>query len=58
MSSIINKTVKCRKCKSYFYTYDGIDVCEGCYTDFEYDEQEVIENIKNEHSDELNEQSQ
>ena len=43
-NNIISKTLKCTKCKQYFYSYDGTEICDIC--SYEQDEQDILQEFK------------
>lgn len=51
-SNLLNHTLKCPKCKQFFYSYDGSEMCDIC--SYEPDEQAIVNEIKEQHADELN----
>ena len=46
-NQLLNRTLKCAKCKQYFYSYDGAEVCDIC--SYEQDEQYIIQEAKDQH---------
>ena len=51
-NNLLNHTLKCPKCKQFFYSYDGSEVCDIC--SYEPDEKIILQEIKDQHADELN----
>lgn len=43
-NQLLNRTLKCTKCKQYFFSYDGAEVCDIC--SYEKDEQDIVQEFK------------
>lgn len=43
-NQLVNRTLKCPKCKQFFYSYDGAEVCDIC--SYEPDAQEILQEFK------------
>lgn len=36
-NNLLNHTLKCPKCKQFFYSYDGSEMCDICFNTNEYE---------------------
>ncbi len=43
-NNLLNHTLKCPKCKQFFYSYDGAEMCDIC--SYEPDEKEIVQEFK------------
>lgn len=48
-NQLLNRTLKCPKCKQFFFSYDGAEVCDIC--SFEQDEQDIVQEFKHQHDE-------
>ena len=55
-NQLLNHTLKCPKCKQFFYSYDGAEMCDIC--SYEPEEQAIVSEFAKEHEDELNDGKQ
>lgn len=47
-------TMRCHKCKQFFFSYDGSEICDIC--SYEKDMQDIVKEIKEQHKDEINDE--
>lgn len=52
--NLLNQTIRCHKCKQFFLSYDGSEVCDIC--SYEKETTEIVQEIKDQHKDEIDEQ--